>query len=387
MYFDCIQGGKPKSKLCLSLLIFNPQSPLSALQPFLSFNATTLHLELHKLAITAPALIMGVAWSQFFPPTPNLTEQNLPSQKGKVFIVTGGASGIGFELATILFQAGGKVYIAGRSESKARQSIEQIKAPTHDTPGQLEYLPLELDDLTTIKASVQAFQAKERKLDVLWNNAGISLPPLGSISKQGHELQLATNCLGPFLVTQLLLPSLHAAMEEQSSTPGSVRVVWTSSQIVDLSAPTGGPAMADIASPPPDKTQNYVASKTGNWFLAAELARAAAIPGSPAYGILSLTQNPGNLSTNLLRHASWMKLLSAPLLHRPRMGAYTELWAGLAPELTLEAHGGAYVVPWGRLHPAPRGDLLDALKSEAEGGTGRAREFWEWCERQTADYM
>jgi len=369
MYFDCIQGGKPKSKLCLSLLIFNPQSPLSALQPFLSFNATTLHLELHKLAITAPALIMGVAWSQFFPPTPNLTEQNLPSQKGKVFIVTGGASGIGFELATILFQAGGKVYIAGRSESKARQSIEQIKAPTRDTPGQLEYLPLELDDLTTIKASVQAFQAKERKLDVLWNNAGISLPPLGSISKQGHELQLATNCLGPFLFTQLLLPSLHAAMEEQSSTPGSVRVVWTSSQIVDLSAPTGGPAMADIASPPPDKTQNYVASKTGNWFLAAELARAAAIPGS------------------LLRHASWMKLLSAPLLHRPRMGAYTELWAGLAPELTLEAHGGAYVVPWGRLHPAPRGDLLDALKSEAEGGTGRAREFWEWCERQTADYM
>ncbi|KAA6408749.1 MAG: hypothetical protein FRX48_07092 [Lasallia pustulata] len=328
---------------------------------------------------------MGATWSQFFPPTPTLTEQNLPDQKGKIFIITGGASGIGFELATILFQAGGKVYIAGRSQSKAHQSIEQIKALTHNAQGQLEFLFLELDDLNAIKASVQAFQAKEPKLDVLWNNAGVSLPPLGTISKQGHELQLATNCLGPFLLTQLLLPSLRAAA--QSAPPGSVRVVWTSSQTVELSAPKGGPAMADITSPPADKTKNYVASKTGNWFLGSELARAAATPGSPAYGILSVTQNPGNLSTSLLRHARWMKVLSAPLLHRPRLGAYTELWAGLAPELTLEAHNGAYVVPWGRLHTAPRSDLLDALKSKAEEGSGRAREFWEWCERQTADYM
>lgn len=83
-------------------------------------------------------------------------------------------------------------------------------------------------------------------------------------------------------------------MAEESSPPGSVRVVWTSSQIVDLSAPNGGPAMADIASPPASKTTSYVASKTGNWFLAAELARAAATPGSTAYGILSLSQNPAS---------------------------------------------------------------------------------------------
>ena len=325
---------------------------------------------------------MGGTWSQLFPPTPALAEQNLLNQKGKVFIVTGGASGIGFELATILFQAGSKVYIAGRSEEKARQSIDKIKASTHDAPGQLEFLFLELDDLNTIKASVQAFQAQEPKLDVLWNNAGVSLPPLGSTSKQGHELQFATNCLGPFLLTRLLLPSLHAAA--QSAPPGSVRVVWTSSQTVDLSAPKGGPSMADITSPPVDQAKNYVTSKMGNWFLASELARAAGHSGS---GILSVVQNPGNLSTNLLRHAQWMKILSAPLLHRPRLGAYTELWAGLAPELTLEAHGGAYVVPWGRLHPAPRADLLNALKSKTDGGSGRAREFWEWCEKQTADYV
>lgn len=81
------------------------------------------------------SFIMGATWSQLFPPTPTLTEKNLPDQKGKVFIVTGGASGVGFELATTLFQAGGKVYIAGRSEAKARQSIDRIKALTHDAPG------------------------------------------------------------------------------------------------------------------------------------------------------------------------------------------------------------------------------------------------------------
>ena len=277
------------------------------------------------------------------------------------------------------------MYIAGRSEAKARQSIEQIKSLVPDAPGKLEYLHLELDDLSTIKASVQDFQAKESKLDVLWNNAGVSLPPLGSTSKQGHELQLATNCLGPFLFTQLLFPSLHAAV--QSSPLGSVRVVWTSSQIVDLSAPKHGPTMADITSPPMDKTKNYVTSKMGNWFLASEMARTGATTDSPTHGILSVTQNPGNLSTDLLRHALWMKIMSKPLLYPPRLGAYTELWAGLAPELTLEAHGGAYIVPWGRLHPAPRADLLEALKSTAEGGTGTAMEFRAWCERQTTDYM
>jgi len=329
---------------------------------------------------------MGATWSQFFPPTPTLTEENLPSQQGKVYIVTGGASGIGYELASILFAAGGKVYIAGRSEANARASIEKIKASVPDEPGQLEFLHLELDDLTTIKASVQAFQAKESKLDILWNNAGVSQPPLGSVSKQGHELQMATNCLGPFLFTQLLLPSLHTAV--QSEPAGSVRVVWTSSQTVDLMALKGGFTMVDIKVPPADKTQNYVASKTGNWFLASELARAASVVENPAYGILSVVQNPGNLRTNLLRNApTWMKVLSVPLLHQPRMGAYTELWAGLAPELKLDTHNGAYVVPWGRLHPSPRKDLLDALEREVEGGSGVSEEFWEWCEQQTKDYM
>lgn len=326
---------------------------------------------------------MGTTFSQIIPPRPRLTEENLSRQDGKVFIVTGGASGVGYQLATMLYRAGGKVYIAGRSEAKAQEAIEQIRSssvPESSSRGILEFLHLDLDDLSSIKASAESFCRKESKLDVLWNNAGVSRPPAGSKSRQGHELQMATNCLGPYLFTRLILPQLQAAAE--TSPQDSVRVIWTSSIMVDLSAPTGGIYIPDLTSPPAnDQTKLYIESKVGNWFLASELAGELG-----RHGILSVTQNPGNLKTNLLRHSSpLLPLVMAPLLYPAKMGAYTELWAGLSPELTM-AQSGCYVIPWGRVHPCPRKDLVAALKSSEEGGTGQAAEFRDWCEKQTAEY-
>ena len=325
---------------------------------------------------------MGVTFSQFFPPTPSLTEANLPPQTNKVFLITGGASGVGYELARILYYAGGTVYIAGRSESNALASIEKCKSSPPSSlsssstkPGSFTFLYLDLADLSTIKPFVAEFQAQRRHLHVLFNNAGVSLPPQGSVSKQNIELQLATNAVGPYLLTQLLLPILSATAA--TSAPAATRVVWTSSQIVDLTAAKGGGW--DPASPSTtDQSKNYTLSKVGNWFLASELATQV-----HAQGILSIVQNPGNLRTNLLRHApAMMRWLSTPLLHDAKMGAYTALWAGLAQEVGMDA-GGEYVVPWGRMHPHPRTDLVLALRSQEEGGTGQAKSFSEWCERQT----
>ena len=322
---------------------------------------------------------MGVTFSQFFPPTPTLTEANLPSQKGKVFIVTGGASGVGFELCSILYQKGGKVYLAGRSEANAQSAISKIKSLFPSSPGELIFLQLSLDDLTTIKPAVEAFTAKESELNVLFNNAGVSLPPRGSVSAQGHELQMATNCLGHHLLTQLLLPTLlHTA---ETAPPATIRVIWTSSIAVDLSAPNGGLNLSHLTTPPPDQQANYTTSKTGNWFLARALA---AQVGSK--GVLSVTQNPGNLKTSLLRHAPWiLGFVTAPLLYGAKMGAYTELWAGLSEDLGIE-DGGKYVVPWGCVHPGPRPDLLAAMKGREDGGMGVAASFVEWCEKQTAEF-
>ena len=322
---------------------------------------------------------MGATYSQFFPPRPALTEDNLPSQKGKVFIVTGGASGVGLELCTVLYQAGAKVYLAGRSEANAQYAISHIKALSPTSAGELIFLSLSLDDLKTVKPAVEVFTSKESKLDVLFNNAGVSLPPRGSVSVQGQELQMATNCLGHYLLTQLLLPTLRHTAE--SASPAAVRVVWTSSIAVDVAAPKGGINISELTTPSSDQQRNYTTSKTGNWFLASALAAQVG-----PKGILSVTQNPGNLKTALLRRAPWiLGFVTAPLLHSAKMGAYTELWAGLSADLGI-ADGGKYVVPWGRVHPSPRPDLLAALKNPEDGGTGVATQFVEYCEKQTAEF-
>jgi len=81
------------------------------------------------------------------------------------------------------------------------------KALDHDisAAGELEFLLLTLDDLSSIKASAEAFKSKEQRLDVLFNNAGVFSSQESSLTIQSYERQLATNCLGPYLFTQLLL--------------------------------------------------------------------------------------------------------------------------------------------------------------------------------------
>ncbi|KAI1773195.1 hypothetical protein F4818DRAFT_443552 [Hypoxylon cercidicola] len=215
---------------------------------------------------------MGSQWSQVFPPKSKFTEADVQSQDGKVFLITG---------------------------AKAEQAIKDIRtAVSAPTTGSLHFLHLELDDLSSIKATVETFKAKESKPHVLWNNESVSRPPIDSVSKQGIELQLATNCLGPFLLTKLLLPLLQAASGEESAVPGSVRVVWTASQVIELSSPDGGLIMSKIRNPPRDSSRVYTNSKTGNWFLASELGRRM----ESVHGIVSVALNPGAASSNLFRH-------------------------------------------------------------------------------------
>lgn len=72
------------------------------------------------------------------------------------------------------------------------------------------------------------------------------------------------------------------------------------------------------------------------------------------------------------------------LLYEPIYGAYTELFAGLSPELTM-AQAGAYIIPWGRI-VVPKKEIADAIKSNEEGGTGVAERFYRWCDDETRKY-
>lgn len=133
---------------------------------------------------------MGNMLSQsFWIPTPTLTEKNLPSQTGKVFIVTGGYAGVGKELCKILYGAGGTVYVAGRSADKAAAAIKEIKTVHPSSQGKLEFLHVDLSDLATIKPAADEFLSKEKRLDVL---TYLPYPPPFHTQAQLTSLSAAT---------------------------------------------------------------------------------------------------------------------------------------------------------------------------------------------------
>jgi len=206
-------------------------------------------------------------------PSPTLLQIPLPNlTKRQVFIVTGASSGLGQELAQILYSRNAKVYVAARSQEKANNAIDSIKSAFPNSRGQLIYLHLDLNDLTTIKASADDFLSKEDKLNVLWNNAGVMATPQGSKTNQGYEMQLGINNVAPFLFTKLLAPILINTAK--SSILGSVRVVWVSSSGAEGFSPPGGVDMQNL-NYKVDKSpiHKYGVSKAGNILHSKEFAR------------------------------------------------------------------------------------------------------------------
>lgn len=207
-------------------------------------------------------------------PTPTLTERNLPSQEGKVFIVTGANAGVGFELIKLLYGADATVYAAGRAEFKVRDAIEVIKTTLPNSKGRLEPLQLDLANLESIKPAADTFLARETRLDALWNNAGVMMPPPKSKSMQMHELQMGTNCLGPYLFTTLLKDILTKTAG--TSPTNSVRVAWAGSLAIDTMTSTGGVVMDEATNKPKEfgnPGKDYGQSKAGNLFLSKIFAK------------------------------------------------------------------------------------------------------------------
>lgn len=265
-----------------------------------------------------------------FPGKPHFTDKDLPSLAGKVYLVTGGNSGIGFDLVKILYAKNATVYIASRSEEKIATAIKEIKSLLPSSTGQLKSIHIDLADLNTVKSGAAAFLAQEGRLDVLFNNAGVAQVPVGSVSVQGYELHMGTNCVGPFLLTQLLLPTIKKTAA--SSPAGTARVVWCSSGIIDMGsqAVPGGLRLENLAPGNHGQVrgQNYAASKAGNWFLAAELDKRVRKDN-----IISITQNPGTLNTKGWKVFPWIKILFMPIMYEPIFGAYTECKYSLSLQL------------------------------------------------------
>jgi retinol dehydrogenase-12 len=316
-------------------------------------------------------------FSEFFPPKPTFTEVDLPSLAGKTYLITGGAAGIGKELARMLYSADATVYIVGRSlaniEKATREISEQPTENTSPTNGKLLPLVLDLSDLSTIKPAVEKLQQQVTKIDVVFLNAGVMSPPSGSTTTQGYELQWGTNVVGHFLFQQLLMPLLIESAKETQ-----VRVIWVSSDGSGMSPSPDGIFWDDING----KTTNlsqwnfYTQSKAGNVILASETAK--------RYGsdnIIAASLNPGHLKTELQRHnqSCVAKVVSKALLYDARYGALTELSAGFSDKLTKE-NSGAYFIPWGR-----EGIIATHLQKGLDNGSGTR--LWKLLEQETAQYM
>lgn len=248
--------------------------------------------------------------------------------------MTGSNTGVGKETARILYSKNANVYLAARSETKTQAAIESIKASVPaGSEGKLTYLHLDLADLTTIKSSAQEFLSKEKELHLLFNNAGVGYPEAGSKSKQGYELQLGVNCVGPFLLTKFLTPTLASTAKQ--SPPDSVRVVWVSSSATEGISPRGFMDNLDYHK---DKSgfHKYCISKMGNYFQSAEFALR-----HRKDGIISVALNPGNLDSDFWRtQGSIMSfILRRTVLHPPVYGAYTELYSAFSPDITMEKSG------------------------------------------------
>lgn len=266
---------------------------------------------------------------QWFPSeAPTLTKENLSRQDGKVFIVTGGNSGCGLELISALYPSGATIYMAARSQERAEEAIQQIKSrwPNVIDPSIIKYLHPDLNDLTTIKSTAETFKSQESKLHVLWNNAGVAGIPKGTVTKQNLEGHIGVNCVAPLALTQALLPLLKETARTEA--PGTVRVVWTSSYIIEAGTAKGGINFEVLsAGGCKDPTKDYANSKLGNWLLSIEMSRRY---GQGKDNVLSVCQNPGKLTTPIWRNQSrlFMMLLN-PILAEAKYGGYTELWAGI----------------------------------------------------------
>ncbi len=148
------------------------------------------------------------------------TANDIPRQDGRVFVVTGANSGLGFSTSRELARHGATVLMAVRNEEKGRRALDDIRAAVPAVDVQLRML--DLADLD----SVREFAASVPTVDVLVNNAGVMMPPR-SLTKQGFESQFGANHLGHFALTGLLLPALRRG----GASGTDARVVTVSSAL------------------------------------------------------------------------------------------------------------------------------------------------------------
>lgn len=242
---------------------------------------------------------------------------DMPDQKGRVAVVTGSSSGIGYEAARALAVKNAMVVIAVRNLKKGNDAAEKIKAGHRSAD--IKVMELDLADLSSVRRFAEKFTSDYSRLDLLINNAGVMVPPYSKTS-DGFELQFGTNHLGHFALTGLLLDMII-------KTPGS--------RIVNVSS--GAHKFGDLnfedlnwETRSYKKARAYGDSKIANIYFTYELQKKLRDAG---YETLVAAAHPGWTATELQRHAGLFRFLNNFLAQGIEMGALPTLYAAVGPDV------------------------------------------------------
>ncbi len=291
--------------------------------------------------------------------------EDIPDIAGRSYLITGATSGLGFESAKALAEAGGDVILAGRSTERLAQAQRSINRETQS-------LLVDLADLDSVRKAADNLPVEQ--LDVLVNNAGIMAPPLGR-TQDGFETQIGTNHLGHFALTALLLPRMDPSSDQS-------RVVTVSSGAHRM----GRMDLDDLNYEHRKYSawQAYGQSKLANLLFMAELDRRSR---AADWHLRSVAAHPGFAATNLqfagpkIAHnpvgRQLTKLMNAVAGQSAQSGARPQLYAATMDDV----RGGEYFGPSGPFES--RGAATRVGRSSQAQDARTAAMLWDLSEDLT----
>ncbi len=292
----------------------------------------------------------------------NWTTDNMPDQTGKVAVVTGANSGIGFEAARTLAAKGAQVVMACRSLEKGQAALDKI---SRDHPNaQVELLPLDLASLDSVRAFAGAFLPQYTQLDLLINNAGAMALPDRRETADGFETQFGVNHLGHFALTGHLFDLIL-------QTPGA-RIVNVSSSAHRMGKVEWDNLNAERKY---GRWSAYGLSKLANLLFTYELQRKLTAVG---VDVIATAAHPGYTATDLQRYNTGVFNILNPIMAQDApTGALPTLRAATDPAVV----GGEYYGPSGFMEI--RGHPVQVTSNKASHDAADAARLWTESEKMT----
>ena len=238
---------------------------------------------------------------------------NIGNQKGRVAVVTGSSSGIGYETARVLSEKDAEVIIAVRNMQKGESAADKIRSGY--SGANVKVMKIDLSSLSSVKDFAESFKKGYDRLDLLINNAGVMMPPY-SKTEDGFELQMGTNHLGHFALTGHLLELIERTPDSRIVNVSSAAHNYGNIDFDDL----------NWEQRKYNAMRAYADSKIANIYFTNEMSQ-------KLNGTISAAAHPGWTATDLQRHSGIFSFLNNFLAQDISMGALPTLYAAVGEDV------------------------------------------------------